>query len=94
MDLLNIQVIDKKQQGTMCTKDQEVLLRDRNQNGHGLWRFLMVNRSFLADVSLLENLERGGGEREEYWFLAMKGAARVAKALVTESNTAGDTQPD
>ncbi len=53
----------------------------------------MVNRS-LADVLLLENLEIGGGEREEYWFLAMKGAARVAKALVTESNTAGDTQPD
>jgi hypothetical protein len=45
----------------------------------------------LADVRL-EDLERSGGEQQEYWLLAVK-TARAAKVL-SDNYSAVDTQPD
>ena len=86
----NIQVHDEHQ-GTIRTQEKEALQREIEEELRlGFDCFLDMDKS-LADVTL-EDLERCGGERQEYWLLAVK-AARVAKAL-TNSNAAVDTQPD
>jgi hypothetical protein len=86
----NIQVHDE-QQGTIRTQEKEAMQREIEEELMlGFNGFLDMDKS-LADVTL-EDLERCGGERQEYWLLAVK-AARVAKAL-TDSNVAIDTQPD
>ena len=41
----------------------------------------------------LEDLELSGGERQEYWLLAV-WAARAAAALTSNSSAAAETQPD
>ncbi len=58
--------------------------------GLGFEGFLAMDRS-LADVRL-EDLERSGGEQQEYWLLAVK-TARAAKVL-SNNYAAVDTQPD
>jgi hypothetical protein len=86
----NIQVHDEHQ-GTIRTAEKEVLQREIEEELRlGFNGFLDMDKP-LAEVTL-EDLERCGGERQEYWLLAVK-AARVAKAL-TDSNAAVDTQPD
>jgi hypothetical protein len=86
----NIKVHDEHQ-GTIRTGEKEALQREIEEELRlGFEGFLDMDRS-LADVTL-EDLERSGGERQEYWLLAVK-AARVAKTL-SDSNAAVDTQPD
>jgi hypothetical protein len=86
----NIQVHDEHQ-GTIRTAEKEVLQREIEEELRlGFNGFLDMDKP-LAEVTL-EDLERCGGERQEYWLLAVK-AARVAKAL-TDSNAVVDTQPD
>ena len=86
----NIQVHDEHQ-GTTRTQEKEALQREIEEELRlGFDGFLDMDKS-LADMTL-EDLERCGGERQEYWLLAVK-AARVAKAL-TDCNAAVDTQPD
>ena len=86
----NIQVHDE-QQGTIRTQEKEALQREiKEEMEMGFEGFLDMDKS-LARVTL-EDLERGGGERQEYWLLAVK-AARAAKRLVAENSTV-DTWPD
>ena len=86
----NIQVHDQ-QQGTLRTLEKEKLQREIEEEiGLGFEGFLAMDRS-LAEVRL-EDLERSGGERQEYWLLAVK-TARAAKVL-TDNYSAVDTQPN
>ena len=56
----------------------------------GFEGFLDMDK-LLSKVTL-EDLEKGGGERQEYWLLAVK-ADCAAKHLV-DRNATVDTQPD
>ena len=56
----------------------------------GFEGFLEMDKSLLTVT--LEDLEKGGGERQEYWLMAVK-AARAAKRLADENATV-DTWPD
>jgi hypothetical protein len=86
----NIQVHDQ-QQGTLRTLEKEQLQWEIEEEiGLGFEGFLAMDRS-LADVRL-EDLERSGGEQQEYWLLAVK-TARAAKVL-SDNYSAVDTQPD
>ncbi len=81
----NIQVHDQ-QQGTLRTLEKEKLQREIEEEiGLGFEGFLEMDQS-LAEVRL-EDLERSGGERQEYWLLAVK-TARAAKVL-TNNYSAG-----
>jgi hypothetical protein len=86
----NVKVHDE-QQGALRTQEKERLQREiEEEMALGFEGFLRMDRS-LADVTL-EDLESGGGERQEYWLLAVR-AARCAKAI-TENADAIDTHPD
>jgi hypothetical protein len=86
----NIQVHDE-QQGTIRTQEKEALQREiKEEMEMGFEGFLDMDKS-LARVTL-EDLEKGGGERQEYWLLTVK-AARAAKRLMAENSTV-DTWPD
>jgi len=86
----NIQVHDE-QQGTIRTQEKEALQREIEEEMEmGFDGFLEMDKS-LAKVTL-EDLEKGGGERQEYWLMAVK-AARAAKRLA-EGNAPVDTWPD
>jgi hypothetical protein len=78
----NIQVHDE-QQGIIRTQEKEALQREIEEEMEmGFEGFLDMDKS-LSKVTL-EDLEKGGGERQEYWLLAVK-AARAATV---------DTWPD
>ena len=86
----NIQVHDEYQ-GTLRTQEKEVMQREiEEEMGLGFEGVLDIDRS-LATVTL-EDLESGGGDRQEYWLLAVKAARAPAK--LADANTAVDTQPD
>ena len=86
----NIQVHDE-QQGTIRTQEKEALQREIEEEMEmGFEGFLEMDKS-LSKVTL-EDLEKGGGERQEYWLMAVK-AARVAKRLA-DGNAPVDTWPD
>jgi hypothetical protein len=56
----------------------------------GFEGFLEMDK--LLSTVTLEDLEKGGGERQEYWLMAVK-AARAAKRLA-DGNATVDTWPD
>ncbi len=86
----NIQVQDE-QQGTIRTQEKEALQREIEEEMEmGFEGFLEMDK--LLSTVTLEDLEKGGGERQEYWLMAVK-AARAAKRLVDENATV-DTWPD
>ena len=79
------------QQGVLRTQEKERLQRAiEEEMALGFDGFLAMDRS-LADITL-EDLESGGGERQEYWLFAVR-AARCAKAIA-ENADAIDTHPD
>ena len=88
----NIQVdVDDEQQGTIRTQEKEALQREiKEEMEMGFEGFLDMDKS-LSKVTL-EDLEKGGGERQEYWLMAVK-AARAAKRLA-DGNATVDTWPD
>ena len=86
----NIQVHDE-QQGTIHTQEKESLQREIEEEMEmGFEGFLDMDKSLLTVT--LEDLEKGGGERQEYWLMAVK-AARAVKRLA-DGNATVDTWPD
>ncbi len=86
----NIQVHDE-QQGTIRTQEKEALQREiKEEMEMGFEGFLEMEKLLLT--VMLEDLEKGGGERQEYWLMAVK-AARAAKRLA-DGNATVDTLPD
>ena len=72
-------------------QEKEALQREIGEEMEmGFEGFLDMDK--LLSKVMLEDLEKGGGERQEYWLLAVK-AACAAKRLV-ERNATGDTWPD
>ncbi len=80
----DIQVHDE-QQGTIRTQEKEALQREiKEEMEMGFEGFLDMDK-LLSKVTL-EDLEKGGGERQEYWLLAVK-AACAEKRLVKRNAT-------